>query len=85
MKTIYASLMATVSSVLFASLALADPGTTWDKVLTTGRFVVQSDFGGEAVLDRETGRLWQRSPSTQSFIWFFALFRWAGVTAAWRC
>jgi len=73
MKTIYASLLAMVSSVLFASLALADPGTTWDKVLTTGRFVVQSDFGGEAVLDRETGRVWQRSPSTQSFIWFFAL------------
>jgi hypothetical protein len=73
MKTIHASLSAMLCSVLFASLALADPGTSWDKVITTGRFVVQTDFGNAAVLDRETGRLWERSPSTQSFIWFYAL------------
>jgi hypothetical protein len=38
---------------------------TWSRKLAASeRFVVLSDFGGEAVLDRETGLVWEQSPST---------------------
>jgi hypothetical protein len=41
---------------------------SWDKAIPNGasRFRVLSQFGGEAVLDRETGLVWQRSPSSVS-------------------
>jgi hypothetical protein len=59
---------------MFASLALADPGTTWDNLIAGGaRFNVLSQFGGEAVLDKETGRVWEKSPRTSARTWFDAL------------
>ena len=40
---------------------------TWSRKLAASeRFVVLSDFGDAAVLDRETGLVWERSPSTSS-------------------
>src|SRR5262245_31886594 len=48
---------------------------SWDQTLactavaTCPRFVVLSNFGAEAVLDRETGLVWQRTPSVTSFTW----------------
>jgi hypothetical protein len=48
---------------------------SWDQKLTTGRFVVLSNWNSEAVLDRETGLVWDRSPGTDRFIWENALFR----------
>lgn len=63
MKTLYSTLIATVAFVVFASLVIADPGTTWENQINgPARFQVLNQFGGAAVFDRETGRVWERSP-----------------------
>jgi len=62
MKTLYSILIAISAFAVFAAVAVADPGNTWDKVIKTNRFVVLNDFGGAAVLDKETGRVWEQSP-----------------------
>ena len=68
MKRLYFSLIAMIAFVGFAALALADPGTTWDdKINGHHRFKVLREFGGAAVLDKETGRVWEQSPSTEHF------------------
>lgn len=70
MKRLYFSLIGVVTFVGFAALALADPGTTWDQQINGhGRFKVLKEFGGVAVLDKETGRVWEQSPSTELFPW----------------
>jgi hypothetical protein len=53
---------------------------SWDQQLPAStRFVVLSNWidsnfpsGGAAVLDRETGLVWERSPTTTTFDWFLA-------------
>jgi hypothetical protein len=53
---------------LFASPLAAQVGTTWDKqVFGPTRFKVLSDFGNAAVFDKETGLVWERSPSTVTY------------------
>lgn len=70
MKRFNFSLVAIFSFVGFAALALADPGTTWEQQINReGRFKVLKQFGGAAVLDKETGRVWEQSPSTELFPW----------------
>jgi len=40
----------------------------WDQKLPAAtRFVVLTDWGSQAVLDRETGLVWERTPSSASF------------------
>jgi hypothetical protein len=74
MKRLYLTSIAVVAFVAVATAALADPGTTWDKKINgQGRFKVLSQFGGAAVLDNETGRVWEQSPDTGTFTWFNAL------------
>ena len=64
MKSVYSSLVALVVFVVLAPLAIADPGTTWENQINgPDRFQVLSDFGGAAVLDKETGRVWEQSPA----------------------
>lgn len=85
MKTFYSILSAMVAVVLFAPLAVADPGTTWDQQINkSGRFKVLSQFKDEAVLDKETGRVWQRSPTTQEANWFDALTQCYGSATGGR-
>ena len=53
---------------------------SWDQQLPAStRFIVLSNWidalhpsGGAAVLDRETGLVWEKEPSTSSFVWFSA-------------
>jgi hypothetical protein len=49
---------------------------SWDQTLpASARFIVLSNMKSEAVLDRETGLVWQRSPSTNDEIWRVSLQR----------
>jgi len=52
-----------------SSLLSAQVGTTWDQQFPgTNRFKLLSVFGNAAVLDKETGLVWERSPSTSIFV-----------------
>jgi Protein of unknown function (DUF1566) len=43
---------------------------SWDQTLPAStRFVVLSNFSNAAVLDRETGLVWEQSPSTTTLTW----------------
>lgn len=46
----------------------------WDQQLPAAtRFVVLSNWSSAAVLDRETGLVWEKSPSTSTFHWLVDL------------
>src|SRR5687768_667457 len=57
----------------------------WSQTLQgSTRFIVLSNFNTEAVLDRETSLVWERSPSTEEVTWERALFECAGRSIASR-
>lgn len=58
---------------VFAPLADAKPPFWDDQVNNAGRFKVLSEFNGAAVFDKETGLVWERSPSTTDRTWFQTL------------
>ncbi len=46
---------------------------SWDQTLPAStRFIVLTNMAGQAVLDRETGVVWEKSPSTHLDPWFNA-------------
>lgn len=61
---------------------------SWSQKLTTNRFVVLANWNQEAVLDRETGLVWERSPDSANRNWLAAqahcLALAAGGRKGWR-
>jgi uncharacterized protein DUF1566 len=77
-----------VSGAAFAQVALPGPYypiPAWDqKVQSAARFIVLSNWGAAAVLDRETGLVWERAPSglagSEHFTWYAALYHCSALT-----
>jgi hypothetical protein len=61
---------------------------SWDRKIGKGRFQVLQEFNKEAVLDRETGLVWERSPSMQTMAWpnarLFCAQKAVGGRGGWR-
>jgi len=52
---------------------LANRPPAWSRQLRASeRFVVLAEFNNEAVLDKETGLVWEQTPSRDSYDWFVA-------------
>jgi hypothetical protein len=62
---------------------------SWDQTLPTStRFIILSNFASAAVLDRDTGLVWEKSPDTTTRSWLVAhgycLNKNVGGTRGWR-
>ena len=69
MKTIRFSIIAIAASALMAATAAAQI-QSWDRQMNSNaRFRVLAQFGNAAVLDQETGLVWERSPTTTLYEW----------------
>ena len=89
MKLQAARLLAAATVLLAPMLASAAPVPTWDKKIAgTARFKVLKPFDDAAVLDKETGLVWDRTPSNSTFNWANAqrhcLGRTVGGRRGWR-
>ena len=65
-------------------------GYCWDRKIKSAkqRFKVLTEFNSEAVLDRETGLVWERKPSTENMAWsnarLFCAQKAVGGRGGWR-
>jgi len=67
--------LAAIPSVVFAKAGtgknFANP--SWNQTLSSSkRFIVLTNMNQEAVLDMETGLVWEKSPSTDNLSWYLA-------------
>jgi hypothetical protein len=78
MKAVLALLVALMTTGALAQTTGAGPyyaTPSWDQKLQCDtqaacpRFIVLANWDSNAVLDRETGLVWERSPSTSNFNW----------------
>jgi len=88
MKVLFQLFIVMFAAPLFFSSAFAEP-SSWDKQINgAGRFQVLSQFGGEAVLDKETGLVWEQSPDTGTRTWInsqtHCYIREVGGRKGWR-
>ena len=72
-----------IPSMLFAKTGkgknFANP--SWNQTLTSSkRFIVLTNMNKEAVLDMETGLVWEQSPSTTTSNWYVAKSHCRGIT-----
>jgi hypothetical protein len=84
-----AVLLAVLAAPVAAQLSVTANGPyyatpSWDQKLATNRFVILANWNNEAVLDRETGLVWQVTPGTGSSYgidsnWYGATMNCAGV------
>jgi Protein of unknown function (DUF1566) len=62
--------------------------SAWDTKIANGRFKLLQDFNNEAVLDKETGLVWERQPSNLTFKWpnarLFCAQKGVGGRGGWR-
>jgi hypothetical protein len=75
--------------VMMASATIAGPVQTWDdQINNPNRFRVLNEFNGEAIFDRETGLVWEKSPTLLAQDWgnraFDCLARVIGGRRGWR-
>src|SRR5262249_61948747 len=74
LSTIVGIAIALAVSLPAAAWAAAASGfPTWSQHFTKGRFTVLPLFNNEAVLDKETGLVWEQSPDSTSFAWAAAI------------
>ena len=62
---------------------------SWDQTLPSStRFIVLANFGSAAVLDRETGLVWEQSPDNTEKTWaaarFACILKTVGSRKGWR-
>jgi hypothetical protein len=91
--TLAAGLFAVLAAPASAQLSTTANGPyyatpSWDQKLTTNRFVILANWNNEAVLDRETGLVWQKIPASGGTTYAVAVQRCLEATtgnrAGWR-
>jgi hypothetical protein len=69
---------------------MATGSCSWDRRINSAqqRFKVLTEFNSEAVLDRETGLVWERRPSMDAMVWsnarMFCAQKAVGGRGGWR-